>query len=275
LRIKFLIQDFLHTTLGKTGIPVHRLGLSATYYPGKKTIYKAIDEGINFFFAFGVDVQMVRTLRDVIKKDREKYIISTGAYNLLLGHPNIQRSLEKRLRQLKTEYIDIFNFLGVTKEKHMPESLIEEFQRLKETGKVRFIGLSTHQRKFAGKLAAKGALDVFMIRYNAAHRGAEEDIFPYLKEHNPGVVSYTSTRWRFLIRKPKGWPKDGRIPTPGECYRFVLTNPNVHVCVSAPSNYKHFEENLNGVKQGPLNEEDMEFMKKFGDVVHHTKKWFM
>jgi hypothetical protein len=33
-------------------------------------------------------------------------------------------------------------------------------------GKVRAIGISTHDRKFAGKLAAEGALDVFLIRYN-------------------------------------------------------------------------------------------------------------
>ena len=52
-----------------------------------------------------------------------------------------------------------------------------------------------------------------MIRYNAAHRGAEQDIFPHLAAHDPGVVSYTATRWSYLLRRPKGWPKDGRVPT--------------------------------------------------------------
>jgi aryl-alcohol dehydrogenase-like predicted oxidoreductase len=135
--------------------------------------------------------------------------------------------------------------------------------------------MSTHNRKFAGKLATNGALDVIMMRYNAAHRGAEQDIFPYLDQHDPGVVSYTATRWTYLLRRPSTWPEDGRTPNPGMCYRFVLSNQYVDVCMTAPSNLKHFEENLKDIQKGPLDEEDMKFMRKFGDAVHHTKKWFM
>ena len=101
----------------------------------------------------------------------------------------------------------------------------EELQRLKEDGRVRAVGMSCHNRKFAGELAERGALDVFMMRYNAAHRGAEQDIFPHLADFHPGVVSYTATRWSYLLRRPRGWPKDGRIPTAAMCYRFVLSNP--------------------------------------------------
>ena len=268
-------QDFTHTTLGKTGIPVHRLGLSATYRPGKETIYRALDADVNCFFALGIDTQMIGVLREVMRSNREKYVVATGAYNLLVGYPNFRRTLEKRLRQFRTDYLDVFLLLGVTKEKHFPERAREELYRFREEGKVRSVGMSTHNRKFAGKLAANGPLDVIMMRYNAAHRGAEQDIFPYLDQHNPGVVSYTATRWTYLLRRPKTWPKDGRIPTAGMCYRFVLSNPHVDVCMTAPSNLKHFDENLKDIQKGPLDAEDMEFMRKFGDVVHHTKKWFM
>jgi aryl-alcohol dehydrogenase-like predicted oxidoreductase len=191
-------QDYTFTTLRNTGMPVHRLGLSGTYWPGKKTIYKALDEGLNFFFCFGIDKQMIAVLRDVLRRDREKYILATGAYNLLVGYPNLERTLEKRLRQLRTDYIDIFLFLGVTKAKHFPDKTREELYRLRETDKVRTVGISTHNRKFAGKLGDEGALDVLMMRYNAAHRGAEQEIFPYLAHHKPGIVSYTATRWRRL-----------------------------------------------------------------------------
>jgi hypothetical protein len=47
--------DFLHTTLGRTGFRIHRLGLSATFRPGRETIYRALDEGLNYFFMFGFD----------------------------------------------------------------------------------------------------------------------------------------------------------------------------------------------------------------------------
>ncbi len=269
------MKNFLHTTLGKTGIQVHRLGLSATYWPGKKTIHRAIDEGLNYFFCFGIDKQMFSVLRDVSKASREKFVIATGAYNLLIGHPNLRRTLEKRLRQLKTDYIDVFLFLGVTKPKHFPDSVREELYRFKEEGKIRAVGISTHDRKFAGNLAEQGALDVMMIRYNAAHRGAEKDIFPFLKKHDPGIIGFTATRWRNLLRPPKGYPKDAPIPRAGMAYRFVLSNPNVHVCITAPSNLKHFEANLAEVQKGRLVKEDMDFMRKFGDAVYQKKKWFM
>ncbi len=268
-------DDFAQTTIGATGIKVHRLGLSATNRPGKKTVYRAFDAGINYFFAYGFDTQMLSVLKDLFRSRRDELVIASGAYNLLIAHTNLRRSLEKRLRQLGTNYLDVFLFLGVMKEKQLPDDVLEEMRRFKEEGKVRAIGISTHERKLAGRLAEQGALDVFMVRYNAAHRGAEQDIFPYLEEHNSGVVSYTATRWGYLVRRPKGYPQDGRVPTAAECYRFVLSNPKVHVCMTAPSNEKHLEANLKSIQEGPLSDEDIAFMKEFGDVVHNTKKWFM
>ena len=268
-------NDFLHTTFGNTGLNVHRLGLSATYRPSKKAIYKAIDEGVNFFFAYGFDTQMTKTMRDVMKGKRENFVIATGAYNMLIGHPNFQRSLEKRLMQFQTDYIDIFLYLGVTKPKHLTEKDREELQNILDDGKVKAIGMSCHDRKFAGQMAADGVMNSLMIRYNAAHRGAEKDIFPHLAEHNPGIIGYTATRWRYLLRRPKSMPKDGRIPTAGECYRFVLSNPHIHVCLTAPSNIKQMDKNLADIKKGPLSDDDMTFMRNFGDVVYNQKKWFM
>jgi predicted aldo/keto reductase-like oxidoreductase len=58
-------------------------------------------------------------------------------------------------------------------------------------------------------------------------------------------------------------------------YRFVLSNPHVHVCLTAPSNVRQLEEDLAAVRQGPLSEEEMQFMREFGDAVHARKKWFM
>ncbi len=269
------MSDFLHTTLGSTGMQVHRLGLSGTYRPGKKTIFKALDEGLNYFFCFGIDTHMIKALRELPPSKRQECVLATGAYNLLWGHPNLRRTLEKRLRQLRTDYLDVFLFLGVTQPKQFPEKVREELYRFQQEGKIRAVGISTHHRQFAGELAAAGKLDVIMMRYNAAHRGAERDIFPHLSAHNAGVISFTATRWRYLLRRPKGWPKDGQLPTAGQCYRFVLSNPHVHVCLTAPTNLKQFKANLEAIQQGPLSPEEMEFMQKFGDAVYNMKKWFM
>ncbi len=270
-----MAEEFLRTTLGNTGLKVHRLGLSASYFPGKKTIYKAVDMGLNFFFGFGIDLQMTRVMRDVLHRDRSQFVLATGAYNLIWGYPDLRRTLEKRLRQFGTDYIDIFMFLGVMKEKEFPIQAREDLYKLREEGKIGFVGMSCHDRKFAGQLAAEGALDTLMIRYNAAHRGAEKDIFPHLQQHNPGIISYTATRWTYLLRRPRLWPKSEKLPSAGDCYRFVLSNQNVHVCLTAPRNLRQLEENVKELQAGPLVEDEREFMCSFGDAVYQSNKWFM
>ena len=45
-------------------------------------------------------------------------------------------------------------------------------------GVVRLLGLTSHQRRLAAEAARSGLLDMLMIRYNAAHRGAETEVFP-------------------------------------------------------------------------------------------------
>jgi aryl-alcohol dehydrogenase-like predicted oxidoreductase len=268
-------QDFLRGPLGKLGSPVCRIGLSATYRPGRATVHKALDEGLNYFFFFGIDNQMTGVLREAIPARRDQYVLATGAYNYIFAHQNLRRTLEKRLRQARTDYIDVFHFLGVTNPKQFTPRVREELQAVRESGLVRAVSISTHDRKFAVELAREGVLDAMMIRYNAAHRGAETEIFPHLPDSNPAVVSFTATRWRFLVRRPRGYPKDGRIPTAGMCYRFVLSNPAVHVCLMAPSNLKQFESNLAEIRRGPLAADEMRFMRDFGEVVYRNYKYFM
>ena len=260
---------------GSTGISVTPLGLSASYLPGKNTVYAAAEEGINLFFAFGFDLQMMHALRQLMASHRDRFVLVTGAYNYIWWAQDVRKTFEKRLRQFHTEYIDVFLFMGVMKPAEFTPKVLEELLKLREEGKVRAIGLSCHNRAFLGKLAEEGDVNTLMLRYNAAHRGAERDIFPYLVTHNPGVISYTATRWTALLRRPKAWPKGARLPTAGECYRFVLSNPHVHSVLTAPRSLRELRENITEVQKGTLDEDTMVFMRDFGDAVHHQRKWFM
>ena len=114
-----------------------------------------------------------------------------------------------------------------------------------------------------------------MIRYNAAHRGAENDIFPRCAVRKSG--DHQLYRHEVDVPAPPSERVARRGPDPygGECYRFVLSNPSVHVALTAPKNERELDENLDALEQGPLPEEDDRFMRTFGDAVHHTKKWFM
>jgi aryl-alcohol dehydrogenase-like predicted oxidoreductase len=261
-------QDFLRAPLGKLGTLVCRLGLSATYRPGRATIHKALDEGINYLLFFGIDNQMIRVVRETIQSHRDQYVLATGGYNYVWGHQNLRHALERRLRQARTDYIDVFHFFGVTRRKHFTPRVREELQAVRESGLVRAVSISTHDPGLALDLVRDDALDAIMIRYNAALREAESKVFPNLPASNPAVVSYTATRWAELIRRPRGYSESLPAPTAGMCYRFVLANPAVHVCMMAPSNLKQFQENLAEIRRGPLDDTEMRFMREFGDIVN-------
>ena len=268
-------QEFLRTPLGALGTPVCRIGLSASYRPGRQTIFKALDEGLNYFFFYGFDTQMTGALRDISPARRDQVVLATGAYNYIISHQNLRRTLEKRLRQVKTDYIDLFHFLGVTKPAQLTPQVRDELAAIRASGLVRGVSLSTHDRKLAAELAREGVVDAIMIRYNAAHRGAETEIFPHLAPGGTGVISYTATRWTALLRRPRGYPREGRVPTAGMCYRFVLSHPSVHVCLMAPGNLRQFESNLAEIRRGALAEDEMQFLRGFGDAVYGRHKYFM
>ncbi|MBI3663508.1 MAG: aldo/keto reductase [Acidobacteria bacterium] len=265
-------SDFLQTTLGRTGRRVFRLGLGALYRPGERAVREGIEAGINFLLWHFTDTQMTRALREVLPAQREKLVIAAGCTNL--GEWFLRRGVESALRRLRTDYVDVFLIGWVGTGKLRPKS-VEILQKYREEGRIRHIGISTHERKYAGELVRQGLLDVLMMRYNAAHRGAEQEIFPHLAASNPGVVSYTATRWTYLLRRPRGWPENGRVPTAGECYRFVLSNPHVHVCLTAPTSAEQLRENLEAVEHGPLDEGGMNFMREFGDAVHSQRRFFL
>jgi aryl-alcohol dehydrogenase-like predicted oxidoreductase len=266
---------FLAGRLGKLGPEVFRLGLSGTYRPGERVLRQALDEGLNYVFCYGMDRQTIRVLRELGPSAREGIVIATGAYNLIWGHTSLRRTLERRLRQLRTDWIDVFHFLGVMRPRQFPPRVRDELLALREEGRVGRVAVSTHDRRLAGALAAEGALDVLMVRYNAAHRGAETEVFPRRADGLPGIVSYTATRWTKLLRAPRGWPRGRPVPTAGDCYRFVLGNPSVDVCLMAPRNEAELYENLEAVQRGPLAPEEDAWMREFGDAVHARGGWFL
>jgi aryl-alcohol dehydrogenase-like predicted oxidoreductase len=124
--------------------------------------------------------------------------------------------------------------------------------------------------QFAGDLR----LDVLMVRYNAAHRGAETQVFPQLRSADgakPGLVSYTATRWGTLLDS-RYTPPGQRTPTAVDCYRFVLSQPQVDVCLTGPATAEQLAANLQALELGPLSNEELHWMRTVGDQVHRLTK---
>ena len=108
--------------------------------------------------------------------------------------------------------------------------------------------------------------DAIMVRYNAAHPGAEREVFPQLAMRRPGVVAFTATRWGTLL-DPKLTPEGERTPRASDCYRFALTNPNVDVTLAGPKDDVELEEALRAVERGPMNDDELAWMKRVGASV--------
>jgi aryl-alcohol dehydrogenase-like predicted oxidoreductase len=257
------MSDFLHRDLPKVGKRVHRLGLTGTHGIDDAGIRFAIDQGLNYLF--WTRSTMVPALRDAVRRDRERLVIATGP---VIGHFRftIRRAAEKALRTLGTDYLDVFHLFWAGTLSAVNERTLEELTRLKEEGKIRAIGISIHDRQRAARLVEDSPIDLFMLRYNAAHPGAEEDVFPRLERRRPAVVAYTATSWRKLLRPPKGW--SGPPMNAGECYRFCLTNPNVDVVLTAPASRAELEANLREVARGPLEPDRLADVREFGRAVH-------
>jgi aryl-alcohol dehydrogenase-like predicted oxidoreductase len=177
------------------------------------------------------------------------------------------------LKELGTEYIDVFQLFWLGRMSALTPSTVDALVSLRESGKVRAIGVSIHNRKRAGRLAEDSPLDMLMIRYNAAHTGAEQDIFPYIAKPRPAIVAYTATRWGGLLKRPKGW--DGPLMTASDCYRFCLSNPHVDLVLTGPKNRRQLQENISHFKEnGPLSEQELRWIRNFGQIVHRSSSRF-
>jgi aryl-alcohol dehydrogenase-like predicted oxidoreductase len=258
-----MTADFLQRELPKVGKRVHRLGLSTSHGLDDAGIRAALDAGLNYLFWTRNNI--VPALRDAVRRDRERLVIATGP---VLGHFRftIRGAAEKRLRTLGTDYIDVFHLFWAGTMSAINERTLDELRRLKEEGKIRAIATSIHDRAWAARLVADSPIDLFMLRYNAAHPGVETDVFPHLARRSPAVVAYTATSWRKLLRCPKGWK--GPPMTAGECYRFCLSNPLVDVVLTSPASRAELEANLRDVGRGPLEAGRLDDVRAFGRAVH-------
>jgi predicted aldo/keto reductase-like oxidoreductase len=254
-------------TLGKTGLKAGRLGISSSFGAEAAAFEEAFERGCNYFtwgtFIKGRSSEMKKAIQNIVRKGhRDELIITmlTYAHNAFVTEVLFHRGL----KALGVDHADVL-ILGYFP-KRPSRRILDGARKLKEKGLVRFIGLSGHNRRLFPEI--KDDFDLFHIRYNMAHRKAETEAFPDLTgEDRPGIVSFTATRWRQLL-KPKKMPEGEPPPTPVDCYRFVLSNPSVDVCMMGAKNLKQMRENLSLLEMGPMSEEELERMKRIGDHVH-------
>jgi aryl-alcohol dehydrogenase-like predicted oxidoreductase len=117
-------------------------------------------------------------------------------------------------------------------------------------------------------MAESGRLDCIMVRYNAAHRGAERDVFPVTSTLGLPVIAYTATRWGALLQPTPSDPPGFSVPSAPAWYRFVLQSPAVSVVLAAPHTRSELEEDLGVLTAaGPMPEGEYEALARHGERV--------
>ena len=260
--------DFKTAHLPKIDKTVCRLGIAGNYGLTASDIEYAAELGANYW-VWGASFKKVTAgIREVIRKDRDKHVVAMLGWGVFGWQ--LRASVESTLRKLDTDYLDVFKLSWLGKMSAYRPGLIDTLLTLKEEGKIKVIGTSIHDRQRAGRLALDSEIDLFMIRYNAKHPGAEQDIFPHLEQRNPAVVAYTALAWQQLTRPLKGW--DQAPLTPEQCYRFVLSNPHVHLALTGPANRDQLKQNFAALAQGPLTDTEMAQVREYGRLVKEKKK---
>jgi aryl-alcohol dehydrogenase-like predicted oxidoreductase len=260
------------TTLG--GTRASCLGLAAGPKPYPRCVPQAFAAGINYFFFYGPGhTSFIQELAALAPRQREQIIIATGSGSRRIA--GLRAARRKLSALLGIELIDVF-FIEYIHPGDDPEvifgknGVLDELCQWKESGWVRFVGATVHDRALARRLAADPRVDVLMHRFNMAHRKAAHDVFPTATKARTPVVAFTATRWGTLLEPHADWP--GPPPTASDCYRYCLAQPAVQVVLTAPRSLAELEQNLDVLELPPMSREKCDHWQRFGDLVYGTGK---
>ncbi|MCG8479525.1 MAG: aldo/keto reductase [Spirochaetales bacterium] len=116
---------------------------------------------------------------------------------------DMREQLEASLRALRTDYIDVLQFHSPTDEEFVNEALWEQLRRVKEEGKVRFVGLSVSKNDNLMQVerAPEAHCETLQIIYNRIDREPEAEVFPAAERLNLGVLARVPLASGFLSGK--------------------------------------------------------------------------
>lgn len=237
-----------------------------------------------------------------IKDRRDKVFLSTKTRPHTTDGPldaaGLRRKVEASLTRLGTDFIDLFNLHGVPlhEYRHSVEVLLPELQRLREEGKIRFLGITEAFGRDTDHLMLQEALpealfDVVMVGFSLLNPSARRSVFPLTRNHDVGTLIM------FAVRRALSNPDaleavllqlqtEGSIPrgtaqerlefvsnAPGvrslveAAYRFCRHEPGADVILTGTGNLAHLRENVAAILAPPLPQDVLARLDElFGDL---------
>jgi predicted aldo/keto reductase-like oxidoreductase len=259
-----------YRTLGRTGLKVTTVGMGCMITSDPSVITRAADLGINYFdsargYSHGNNERMVGTALATRRKD---VIISTKSH--AGNKEELQQHLETSLRELNTDYIDIWYLHDKSKPEEIPDDMIEVQQLAKKQGKVRFIGVSTHggQQQLLPWMAKKGVFDVVLAAYNFTMDATMDQAIEAAAKSGMGVVAMKVMAGGLRRLKP-GDPNLKRLAQKGAmlaALKWVIKKPNIATTVPSITDMDQLDENLKAMSN-PLSAGDEKILTAHLDSI--------
>jgi aryl-alcohol dehydrogenase-like predicted oxidoreductase len=249
--------------------PLCRLGLATrgTNHLTPADFRFALDRGVNFLNWCGSPDGLSETIASL--GPRRRGVMVCVQFEARTAD-DARAELAGILRELRTEYVDVLTFYYVEEAAEWeqivgPGGSLEYCREAQRRGEVRALGVTSHQRPLAAEMARSGLLDALMIRYNAAHRGAETEVFPVTDTMGLPVIVYTCLRWGALLRPTPDDLPGFVVPRAPAWYRFALQSPSVTVALASPETREELEEDLTVLDvTDPLSAEEYERLAEHG-----------
>ena len=246
--------------LGKTGLKVTTVGFGCMITSDASVVERAADLGINYFDTARVYQQgnNERMVGAALKRKRKDLFLSTKSGSA--GKEAALKDLETSLRELGTDYVDIWYLHGKDGPADVTDDLLEAQRIAKQQGKIRFSGVSTHrgQLELIPWLAKNGAVDVVLTAYNFSMDKAMEAVIGEGGKAGMGVVGMKVMAGGFRRVKPSDplAPKLKREGAMLAALKWVLNNPNVHTTIPSMTDMAQLDENLRALAEpyGPAEE---------------------
>jgi aryl-alcohol dehydrogenase (NADP+) len=232
--------------LGATGLKVSRLCLGMMSY-GSKTwrpwileqdeafpfIRRAIEIGINFFdtadmYSLGVSEEILGRALKEFGPGRDRVVVATKVFNAMSDDPNdtglsrkhIFASIDRSLRRLDTDFVDLYQIHRFDSETPIEETLTA-LDDLVRAGKVRYIGASAMWGwQFMKMLATSERLGLARFvsmqnYYNVIYREEEREMIPLCRAEGVGVIPFSPLARGFVVgnRRKEDWGETVRART--------------------------------------------------------------
>jgi uncharacterized protein len=174
--------------VGFGGIPIIRLDEEAAV----AVLRRAYESGITFYDTANAyrdsEKKIGRALGDV----RDKVILATKT--LCRDAPGAVEQLENSLRMMKTDYIDIYQLHQIAQEKDWemvsgPGGALEAVVKAKEQGKIRYVGVTSHNLAMATKLVKTGLFSTIQFPFNFIEDAAKDELHTAARERGMGVLA--------------------------------------------------------------------------------------